>query len=135
MSKLYDKYITLKSGDKETLYLFECGIFYIFLDDDAKLVANTLGLKLTRFNNDIYKCGFPVSSADKYFLLLRHKNFSFKVVSSTVNSSCNVNNMYSIEEISSLLNKISNVDTDTLSVKEAYEFIDNIKNIANSIKL
>lgn len=135
MSKLYDLYIALKSRDKKTLYLFKSGIFYIFLDDDAKLISNTLGLKLSRFSNDIYKCGFPIASADKYFLLLKNMDFSFKVIESSTNCIYNINGIQLNGEVSSLLNKISKVDTDTLSVKEAYEFINNIKDIANSINI
>lgn len=36
MSKMYDVYLKEKEKDKELCYLFECGKFYIFLDEDAK---------------------------------------------------------------------------------------------------
>lgn len=35
MSKLYDKYLELKKKDESKMYLFRCGNFYIFLDEDA----------------------------------------------------------------------------------------------------
>lgn len=34
MSKLYTKYLEKKNINKYKYYLFECGMFYIFIDDD-----------------------------------------------------------------------------------------------------
>ena len=79
MSKLYDTYKSLKSCDKSCIYVFKSGIFYILLDDDAKRVSLCLGLKLTKFNDEILKCGFPISAKDKYFQLLKSHNFIFKI--------------------------------------------------------
>ena len=53
MSKLYNKYLSLKQLDASKFYLFKSGIFYIFLDDDAKIVSEKLGLKLTYLNENI----------------------------------------------------------------------------------
>ena len=44
------------------LYLFRSGIFYIGLDEDAKKLTETLGLKLTNFDGNTVKCGFPSNS-------------------------------------------------------------------------
>ena len=71
MSKLYKKYVLLKVQNSNNIYVFESGIFYLFIDEDAKLMSNILGLKLTNLNSFIVKCGFPVRSADKYFNLLK----------------------------------------------------------------
>lgn len=49
MSKIYDKYLELKSSSdcvSNTLYLFRTGLFYIFIDNDARLVSNLFNLKL-----------------------------------------------------------------------------------------
>lgn len=59
MSKLYEKYKSLKSENNDKLYLFKSGIFYIFLDEDAKKMSNFLNLKLTNLNESICKCRFP----------------------------------------------------------------------------
>ena len=53
MSKLYNKYLELKSKDDTYLYLFKSGMFYIFLDEDAKIVSEKLNLKLTNFNDSV----------------------------------------------------------------------------------
>ena len=66
MGSIYNKYVKLKEKDEKYLYLFKSGNFYIFLDEDAIEVSRVTLLKLTNYSNDIYKCGFPVSSIDKY---------------------------------------------------------------------
>ena len=38
MSKLINVYEKLKQENKDTLYLFKSGIFYIFIGNDAKIV-------------------------------------------------------------------------------------------------
>ena len=70
MSKLYNKYLELKSNDDSVLYLLKSGMFYIFLHEDAKIVSEKLNLKLTNLNNNILKCGFPINSLTKYAGLL-----------------------------------------------------------------
>lgn len=135
MSKLYDIYKELKSHDNKKLYLFKSGIFYIFLAEDANIVSNSLGLKLTKFNDTIYKCGFPVSAGDKYFQLLNSLDYSFKIIDSSDSVSYSISE-YSINgNISILLEKINKVNTNNLSIKEAYEFIDEIKAIVSSCKV
>ena len=101
------------------------------LDDDAKRVSISLGLKLTKFNDSILKCGFPISAKDKYFQLLKANNFDFKIIENITIYA--MNDYLASSDTKKLLTMISNVDTDTLSIKEAYEFIDKIKNIANDL--
>lgn len=62
MSKIYNKYIELKKNEldnKKTLYLFRYGIFFIFIDGDAKIASEHLNLKLSQLNDKIVKCRFP----------------------------------------------------------------------------
>ena len=66
MSKLYDNYCYLKTIDPDTIYIFKSGIFYIFLDKDAKVVSDLFSLKLTNLNENVLKCGFLIQSIDKY---------------------------------------------------------------------
>lgn len=51
MSKLYQTYAALKMQNSSQLYLFKSGIFYIFLDEDAKLISTKFNLKLTNLNS------------------------------------------------------------------------------------
>ena len=75
--KLYDKYKILKEENNSRKYLFKSGNFYIFLSDDAKEVSSFTTLKLTSFG-DIVKCGFPVTSLEKYLEIF--KNIGIDVV-------------------------------------------------------
>lgn len=98
MSKLYKKYISLKIENPNKIYLFKVGIFYIFLDDDARLMSTILKLKLTKLNSVIFKCGFPVNSSEKYFNLLKKYNYDICIVDEndiydTINSYKNNNEL------------------------------------------
>lgn len=136
MSKLYNTYISLKNSkqnEENILYLFKSGMFFICLDEDAKIASKILNLKLTNLNNNIVKCGFPTNSFEKYSNLLNIFNYTFKIVDSSLyntNTNCVLPKASCLNE---LLLCISNVDTNTLSVKEAYEFINNINQKAKSI--
>ena len=44
MSTLYKKYLSLKIEDGDYFYLFENGIFYIFIGDDAISVGYNICL-------------------------------------------------------------------------------------------
>lgn len=127
-------YLELKSKDSKTMYLFKSGIFYIFLDEDASIMSNKLGLKLTKFNDEVYKCGFPASASSKYFQLLKSLDYSFKIIDSSTSVSYSIAEYSVNENISALLEKINKVDTNSLSIKEAYEFIDEIKKLGASCK-
>lgn len=136
MSKLYNTYMSLKTNEKDTgntLYLFKSGIFFICIDEDAKIASQILNLKLTNLNQDIVKCVFPIKSLEKYSNLLNLSNYRFKIIDTTKNELCTVNNYSENTTIHKLLLDISNIDTNTISIKEAYSFIDKIKYEALSI--
>ena len=80
MGKLYTKYKSLKEKDSSMLYLFKSGIFYIGLDEDAKKLNETLGLKLTNFDGNTVKCGFPSNSLETYLTKLQDSNINFRLI-------------------------------------------------------
>ena len=83
MSSLYKRYLSFKIENSDNFYLFESGIFYLFIDNDAKFMSNILNLKLTNLNSQIVKCGFPTSHLDKYLKILKDMNYSnIQIVSS-----------------------------------------------------
>lgn len=49
MSTLYNRYLQLKQENRDVYYLFKYGIFYIFLDDDAKDISKLFNFKLNKF--------------------------------------------------------------------------------------
>lgn len=136
MSKLYDNYLYLKRTEEladTTLYLFKSGIFFIFLDDDAKIASKLLNLKLAYLTENIVKCGFPINSLNKYSTILKQSSYNFKIVDTINNTAYTINNYSTNEKTKDLLFKITTIDTNNLSIKEAYQFIDDIKFSAKSI--
>ena len=108
MANLYDKYLELKKGDSTKFYLFKSGIFFVFLDDDAKYIANELGLKLTDFRAPVVKCGFPVKELNKYTKFLKLLNINYDLI-------------YLGDE--KVLNEIRNIFIDDIEPNEALSMI------------
>ena len=131
MSKLINKYKELKQNDSTTLYLFKSGIFYIFLDKDAKLMSPLLNLKLTNLNSEVLKCGFPINSLNKYISKLDETSYKIKIIdpNNNNNNSLSLNN----EKVKKLFDKISKIDINNLSVKESFELLDYIKKEISNI--
>lgn len=80
MSKLYKKYLQLKNENSEKYYLFHSGIFYIFLAEDSAYLSKKLGLKQTKFTDEVNKCGFPQNSKAKYVKLLNEIGIDYKII-------------------------------------------------------
>lgn len=81
MSKLYSKYLSLKKETNSSkIYLFKSGIFYLFIDEDAKMMSPLLQLKLTNLNPTVLKCGFPVNSLEKYMPLLEQTGKTIEII-------------------------------------------------------
>lgn len=135
MSKLFEIYKKLKQNDNETLYLFKSGIFYIFLDNDAKIINKAFGLKLTNLNDKTVKCGFPSNSLQKYIRLLSSANYKIKIIDNSNTISYTVSDYNLNMEIKKLLQTISNIDTETLSIPEAYSLLNDFKDTAQKIIL
>lgn len=137
MSKLMNLYMNLKNQNSDTIYLFKIGLFYNFLNDDAKLISNLLNLKITNLSPEIIKCGFPYNSLDKYLKLLSNLPYKIKIID--YSNSNNSSNSYSIEDfkldssIKKLLERISLIDTNNISITEAYSLLDDLKNEAIKI--
>ena len=133
MSKLFEIYKNLKQNDNETLYLFKSGIFYIFLDNDAKIINKILDLKLTNLNDKIVKCGFPSNSLKKYLKLLSMTKYKIKIIDTTNTTSYTISDYDLNNGIKELLLKISNINTENIS--EAYSLLNSFKDDALKIIL
>jgi DNA mismatch repair ATPase MutS len=126
MSKLIKQYEELKKRDSNKVYIFPVGIFYNILNEDARIVSNAIGLKLTNLSPEIIKCGFPISQKEKYSLLLKNNNITFEFVSPT-----------SSDQKTSYLNiikKIQNIDLNNTTCKEAFDILYNIQQKLNSMQ-
>ncbi len=126
MSKLYERYLVLKKQNPNTLYLFKNGIFYIFLEEDAKKMSTLLNLKLTNLNENVLKCGFPVNNLEKYSSLIRSNGYDVHIVDTSTNQTHSSTDYILNSEIKNFIQKLSNVDSNNLSISEAYCFIENI---------
>ena len=124
MSKLYNQYVMLKINNPNKYFLFKSGIFFIFLDEDAKLMSKTLNLKLGALNADIVKCGFPQNSLDKYMKILNSLNYDVEIV----NTQNNTNSIYDNSRLENLMNEILDTQIDKLSISQAYDFLYKIQN-------
>ena len=128
MSKLYEKYKTLKQEkSSQILYLFRHGIFFIFLEDDARLVSQALGLKLGKLNDTVVKCGFPINSLDKYTVLLKNMGYTIEIIDNHTTSSFSSTNYLQNEQLEKLMQDVIKVHINTLSVREAYELLHKIQ--------
>ena len=123
MSKLYQTYAALKMQDSSQLYLFKSGIFYIFIDEDAKFISSKFNLKLTSLNSMIVKCGFPTSQIEKYTNLFNIANISFKIVDTAENILYSSKDFVLNNKIFSFLKKLSTINSNELSISQAYDLI------------
>ncbi len=127
MSKIYDKYKILKTSNNynsNTLYLFKAGLFFIFIDEDAKIVSNLLNLKLGNLNDTIVKCGFPCNSLQKYLTLLKNTPYNVEIVSlDTQESPMTSNNYLTNSQLKIIADEILNLKIDDLSISQAYDFL------------
>ena len=133
MSKLYQTYVALKVQDSTQLYLFKSGIFYIFIDEDAKLISSLFNLKLTNLNSMIVKCGFPTSQLEKYANLFEIANLSFKIIDTLDKTVYSPKEFILDAKLQLFLKKISSVRAYDLSISSAYEFIDTISKESKSL--
>ena len=133
MSKLLKQYEELKKNDASSIYLFRVGIFYNILNEDAKLINEKLGLKITDLGPSIFKCGFPVSQLDKYIILLNNMKIKYKVINNLPNDS-NINDYLKNVEIKKILNKIADMDLNNTTFQQAFNTLLDIQNKLKNMK-
>ena len=133
MSKLLKQYEELKKNDVSSIYLFRVGIFYNILNEDAKLINEKLGLKITDLGPSIFKCGFPVSQLDKYIILLNKMKIKYKVINNLPNDS-NINDYLKNVEIKKILNKIADMDLNNTTFQQAFNTLLDIQNKLKNMK-
>ena len=135
MSKLYKKYVLLKIKNSSKIYLFECGIFYVFIDADAKLMSSLLNLKLTPLNSAIMKCGFPVKYASKYFNILKTLNYNIEIVPADEKCSpADVTSYIASQSCNAIIQDFLKVSIDSLSIGQAFDLLYELQNNFNQIE-
>lgn len=127
MSKLIKKLEELKKHDASSIYIFRVGIFYNILNEDAKILNERLGLKLTSLSPEIIKCGFPISSLDKYTKKLDELQLKYKVIDD-LPSNTNIEDYSNNIEIKRILKKISDLDMNNTTFQQAFNILLDIQN-------
>ncbi len=127
MSKLYKRYVCLKNEDSDKRYLFKYGIFYVFLDEDARHMSNIAGFKLSYLTDNIVKCGFPVNSLEKYINMFKIKEIDVKVVDNEYTSDMSIISYAKHIVRDEILDKILKLDMLELSPREAHNTLCDIK--------
>ena len=102
-------------------------------DKDAYTLSDIFHFKLGNLTDTVVKCGFPCSSFDKYSNLFKIHNLDFKVIELENNTIYNFNEYKQNQSIVELLELISSVDVNNLSITEAYQWIEDIKNKVSDI--
>lgn len=122
MSKLINMYNEFKEKDNSTIYIFRVGIFYNILNEDAKILNDKIGLKLTSLSPEIIKCGFPISSLDKYTKEMNNLNLKYKIIDNLPENTSIVDYTNNIE-IKNILKQISKIDMNNTTLKEAFDIL------------
>lgn len=134
MSKLYKKFLELKDSDNDSLYIFKSGMFYTFLDSDAKFISSKLNLKLTNLNSYVLKCGFPINSINKYSSILDKKNIKYKIIDN--NTLIESKKQYiEYQNIQFQLDNIKKLDINKITPIRAFELISNLHSSLRRIKM
>lgn len=120
MSKILKQYNELKQKDASCIYLFRVGIFYNILNEDAKILNEKIGLKLTSLSPEIIKCGFPLSSLDKYTKKLTDLQLKYQIIDNAPED-VNMNTYYTI------INKIKKIDVDNITGVQALNILTELK--------
>lgn len=123
MSKLYNRYKTLKNKE-DIVYIFKVGMFYVILDDDAKILSKLLNLKLIPLNSEVNKCGFPINSLKKYEKILKDNKIKYKIIEDYEEN----------KDLNQFLNKIKKYDIDNMTGIKALELIYALKEIINGTR-
>ena len=128
MSKLYLEYLKKKKENNDKYYLFKSGLFYIFIDEDAKKITKITPLNITNLNNDIVKCGFPSNSLDKYLTIFKNLGLDVEIVGDIENK-----NIITNKDISTkIIKKIKSININTLTPVKALNILNEFKGMLDN---
>lgn len=131
MSKLLSQYEELKKQQPNVIYLFKVGIFYNILNDDAKILNEKIGLKITDLGPHIFKCGFPISQIDKYIAILNKLGLKYKIIDNSPNQ--NTNDYLKNIETKKILKKILEIDFNNITFQQSFNMLLDIQKKLKSI--
>ena len=118
VSKINMEYLKRMKIDSDKYYLFKIGMFYIFIDEDARKISKITLLKLTNLSNDVVKCGFPNNSLDKYLSVFNNMGLDVLIVDSVGNDNSNDEKV---------IRKIKRLDIDNITPVKALNILNELK--------
>ena len=83
INSLYEIYLEKKQINRDKLYLFKDGKYYLFLDEDAGYISDITTLRLYNHNNEVCECRFPVKYLDKYLTIFNNLKLDVEVIDNT----------------------------------------------------
>lgn len=119
MVNLYNRYLKLKKQNKNKMYLFPCGKFYIFLDEDCETINKYMVLKPTLYNKRIYKCGFPNNKLDEYIERFKNINLDVEIIKNDV------------IDYTALVKYIQSINMNDVTPMDAFNHLVKIKELIN----
>lgn len=123
MSKLYDNFVNLKGSNKDKVYLFKSGIFFVALNEDATKLSEIFGFKITNLNNTVTKCGFPAKRIEYYSSLLDKMNIDFELIDSNSKKVENYSEYISNLNFNNIIDKLVKIDFDNITCKDAFDIL------------
>ncbi len=132
MSKLLKQYNELKKQNSELIYIFRVGIFYNIFNEDAKILNEKFGLKLTSLSSEIIKCGFPISSLEKYTKKFNDLGLNYNIIDNLPQNT-NIVDYSNNMKLNQLLKNISEIDMNNTTFQQSFNILlniqENLKNI------
>lgn len=132
MSKILKQYKDLKEKDASSIYIFRVGIFYNALNEDAKVLNEKLGLKLTTLSPEIVKCGFPISSLEKYTKKLDNLQLKYKIINDLPQNTSIIDYTNNIE-VKKILKKITEIDMNNTTFQQSFNILLDLQNKLKNI--
>lgn len=120
MSKVIEKYNELKKIDKNMLYAFKIGAFYVFLNEDAEFVSKKLKLKITPFGNNCIKCGVPIKSKESKLKILDSQKIKYNIIEFEHEDGKSRNIKTKNNIVNSIIDEILSIDLLKISEREAF---------------
>lgn len=127
MSKLQKSYTNLKEKDADKIYLFKSGMFYLALSEDCEKISSIFGFKKTKLNEEVEKCGFPISRLEFYVEQLEKRKIPFQIVDSDYSKIENYSDYMNNSKLKKIIKEIKELDLDNITFRQAYEFLENAK--------
>lgn len=128
INNLYKKYLSLKIDNSNYFYLFKTKNFYIFISNDARIIAPLLNLELTKLNSVILKCEFPINSSEKYLKKIEQLELKIQIVIlEDDNFDYHFGKSLTSENFIEYIDNFLDINIDDLSSQKAFELLKNLQ--------